>query len=164
MKPDLEEERKRIEHAGGQVIMGRVDGMLALSAAIGDKQYKNNSQLPPEKQMVTIVPQVMTQNLTKNCKFLIIACDGIWDCKTSQETVDFFTRHLWTDHKRPLNSLVGNHELAEAIGALFYENCPKTSEPMLGKDNMSCILIEFKKSHDKFIPVAHKPAGKPSGL
>ena len=43
MKPDLEEERKRIEHAGGQVIMGRVDGMLALSAAIGDKQYKRNS-------------------------------------------------------------------------------------------------------------------------
>jgi hypothetical protein len=60
MKPDLIEERKRIEHAGGQVIMGRVDGMLALSAAIGDKQYKNNSKLPPEKQMVTIVPQVMT--------------------------------------------------------------------------------------------------------
>lgn len=43
MKPDLESEKKRIEQAGGQVIMGRVDGMLALSAAIGDKQYKKNS-------------------------------------------------------------------------------------------------------------------------
>jgi hypothetical protein len=36
--------------------MGRIDFALALSAAIGDKQYKDRSDLPPEKQKVTIVP------------------------------------------------------------------------------------------------------------
>jgi serine/threonine protein phosphatase PrpC len=37
MKPDLESERQRIIAAGGMVLMGRVDGNLSLSAAIGDK-------------------------------------------------------------------------------------------------------------------------------
>ena len=37
MKPQNEEERKRIVEAGGSVIMGRVDGNLSLSGAIGDK-------------------------------------------------------------------------------------------------------------------------------
>lgn len=37
MKPDLESERSRIVAAGGMVLMGRVDGNLSLSAAIGDK-------------------------------------------------------------------------------------------------------------------------------
>lgn len=105
MKPDLPEEKKRIEAAGGDVIWGRVDGALSLSAAIGDKQYKARSDLPPEKQKVTIVPQVKTYNINKDTKYLLIACDGIWDCKSSQETVNFFTKKLWTDYKRDFNSL-----------------------------------------------------------
>lgn len=84
MKPDLDEERRRIEQAGGEVFMGRVQGALSLSGAIGDKQYKARSDLPPEKQMVTIVPQVRVHNINKDTKFLILACDGIWDCKSSQ--------------------------------------------------------------------------------
>lgn len=39
-KPDLEEERSRITRSGGFVDDGRVNGMLALSRALGDFEYK----------------------------------------------------------------------------------------------------------------------------
>lgn len=39
-KPDLPEERRRIIKSGGDVMDGRVNGMLALSRAMGDFDYK----------------------------------------------------------------------------------------------------------------------------
>ena len=39
-KPDLPGERSRIIKAGGEVMDGRVNGMLALSRAMGDFDYK----------------------------------------------------------------------------------------------------------------------------
>jgi serine/threonine protein phosphatase PrpC len=36
----LPEERNRIHKAGGEVMEGRVNGMLALSRAMGDFDYK----------------------------------------------------------------------------------------------------------------------------
>ena len=45
-KPDLPQERSRIIKAGGEVADGRVNGMLALSRAIGDFDYKPKT--PPK--------------------------------------------------------------------------------------------------------------------
>ena len=42
-KPDDEKERNRIYRAGGFVEEGRVNGMLALSRALGDFEYKGNA-------------------------------------------------------------------------------------------------------------------------
>jgi len=44
-KPDNPSELARIQRSGGFVEDGRVNGMLALSRALGDFEYKNNSQL-----------------------------------------------------------------------------------------------------------------------
>jgi len=46
-------ESRRIVAAGGFVESGRVNGSLALSRALGDFEFKQNSFLPPEDQIVT---------------------------------------------------------------------------------------------------------------
>lgn len=51
-KPTDEAEVKRIQEAGGHVTRRRVDGVLAVSRAIGDSTYKADASLPPEKQKV----------------------------------------------------------------------------------------------------------------
>ena len=82
-KPDNEGEKNRIEAAGGFVEDGRVRGTLSLSRALGDMEYKLNRKIGVEKQMITCVPECKTTSFQKEDDFLIIACDGIWDCKTS---------------------------------------------------------------------------------
>jgi serine/threonine protein phosphatase PrpC len=47
-KPDDPIERKRIYTANGFVEDGRVNGMLALSRALGDFEYKNNPSMKPK--------------------------------------------------------------------------------------------------------------------
>jgi serine/threonine protein phosphatase PrpC len=47
-KPDTPSEKRRIERANGFVEESRVNGMLALSRAIGDFEYKGNPILKPE--------------------------------------------------------------------------------------------------------------------
>lgn len=82
-KPDNSGEMRRIEAAGGFVEEGRVRGILSLSRALGDLEYKLNKKLPVEQQMITCVPEIKKMSLTSEDKFVIIACDGIWDCLTS---------------------------------------------------------------------------------
>lgn len=47
-KPTMATEKRRIERAGGFVEEDRVNGMLALSRAIGDFEYKQGRTLKPE--------------------------------------------------------------------------------------------------------------------
>lgn len=82
-KPDNAGELKRIEAAGGFVEEGRVRGILSLSRALGDLEYKLNKKIGVEAQMITCVPEIKKVELTSDDKFVVIACDGIWDCLTS---------------------------------------------------------------------------------
>ena len=79
-KPDNEEERNRIEKAGGFVEDNRVKGILALSRSIGDLEYKNDKSRPLREQMITADPDIRKEAIANDTSFLIIACDGIWDC------------------------------------------------------------------------------------
>ena len=82
-KPDTPSEKRRIERANGFVEESRVNGMLALSRSIGDFEYKGNSILKAEDQIITAFPDITVEKIMNDSDFIICACDGIWDCMSS---------------------------------------------------------------------------------
>lgn len=93
-KPDLEIEKNRIYKADGYVSEGRVKGNLNLSRSLGDMEYKKDTKLPPEDQIITANPDIVCENLTSDVDYIILACDGIWDCLTNQEICDIINERF----------------------------------------------------------------------
>jgi serine/threonine protein phosphatase PrpC len=87
-KPLDDGERRRIEAAGGTVNdvggVARVNSNLNLSRAIGDMKYKDNCELPVDKQVITAHPDVRIFELTKEDRYFLLACDGVWDVMSNQ--------------------------------------------------------------------------------
>ncbi|CAN7136938.1 unnamed protein product [Brassica rapa subsp. narinosa] len=133
-KPDLEAEKERILNAGGFIHAGRINGSLNLTRAIGDMEFKQNKFLSSDKQMVTANPDINTIDLCDDDDFLVVACDGIWDCMTSQQLVDFIHEQLKSETK------------LSTVCEKIVDRClaPDTASGE-GCDNMTIILIQFKK-------------------
>ena len=131
-KPLNEGEKARICSAGGYVDMGRVNGNLALSRGIGDFEFKKNLDLPAEEQIVTCYPDVILHPLDLTAdEFVILACDGIWDCLTSQHCVECVRRGIY--ERKPLT------QISEEIMELC---CAPTSDGLgIGCDNMSIVIV-----------------------
>ncbi len=135
-KPELPEERARIEKAGGFVEENRVKGVLNLSRSLGDLEYKSDSSIALKDQMITAMPEIRREKLSSDANFLILACDGIWDCLTSQEAVD----------------LVGNlikkkDKISQVIEEMFDKiiAADVASSGGIGCDNMTCVVVQFKQ-------------------
>jgi serine/threonine protein phosphatase PrpC len=88
-KPEDENERMRIEKAGGFVSNeGRVNGSLNLSRAIGDlrfKKYYGEKMGRLDEQIISPAPEIKQFSLTDDA-MIVMGCDGIWEC-LSDETV-----------------------------------------------------------------------------
>lgn len=135
-KPNDPAEYLRIIKAGGFVADGRVNGSLNLSRALGDMEYKQNRDLPPQEQSVTAFPEVRCETLCAEDEFLILACDGVWDVLTNQEAVDFVRERLLRG--------VAPKVVAEEVCARCL--APDTSGCGKGCDNMSIIVAVLKDS------------------
>lgn len=89
-KPSNKVEVKRITEAGGTVDRdNRVNGSLAMSRSLGDLSYKSDGKLPSHKQLISNQCQMTVNKVTSKCKFILIACDGIWDCMDNEMAVRF---------------------------------------------------------------------------
>lgn len=130
-KPTNEGEKTRICAAGGFVDMGRVNGNLALSRSIGDFEFKDSPELPPEEQVVTAFPEIVEHTITSEDEFVILACDGIWDCLTSQQAIDFVRRG------------VQQGETLVQICESMIDVClaPTSGGSGIGCDNMSILIV-----------------------
>ncbi|KAF9349078.1 Protein phosphatase 2C 2 [Mortierella sp. NVP85] len=132
-KPVNKGESRRIVAAGGFIESGRVNGSLALSRALGDFEFKQNSFLPPEDQIVTANPSVKEHKLTSEDEFMVLACDGIWDCMSSQEVITFVRKGIADG--TPLDiicEMTMDHCLAADSDANY-----------IGCDNMTMIIVAF---------------------
>lgn len=81
-KPDVAEEKKRIEENGGFVMhygVWRVNGELAVSRSIGDKKYRPLVIATPDVKRVRIDP--------KENSMIILATDGLWDVVKNTQAV-----------------------------------------------------------------------------
>lgn len=136
-KPNMISELSRIVAAGGYVEMGRVNGNLALSRAIGDFTYKNDTTLQPEEQIVTVIPDIIEHSIDYNKDgFLVLACDGIWDCLSSQDCVNLVHYGINT----------GTMSLVDISARIIDVCCAPTIEGSgIGCDNMSIVIVALLK-------------------
>ncbi|PVU96719.1 hypothetical protein BB561_001011 [Smittium simulii] len=93
-KPGNPEEYDRIIKGGGTVEYGRVNGNLALSRALGDFDFKRNDKISDEEQIVTALPDVISRKITADDDFIVIACDGIWDCLTNAQVAHYVRKSI----------------------------------------------------------------------
>ncbi|KAH7444971.1 hypothetical protein KP509_02G100100 [Ceratopteris richardii] len=132
-KPCLEAERDRVTQAGGFIYAGRINGTLNLARAIGDVEFKQNKYLSPDKQIVTAWPEIQIVERTEEDEFLVLACDGIWDCMTSQGVVDFIHENI-----REAPSL-------SSVCEKILDRCLAPTRTLgEGCDNMTLIIVQLK--------------------
>lgn len=116
-KPDDVGELNRIKSGGGFVSENkRVNGILALSRAVGDVSLQPH---------VTYEPQVVVVTIKEEMEFIIIACDGLWDVISSEMAVK-----IVKEENDPVKAAVILKDYAYSLGST---------------DNISVIVYRFKK-------------------
>ncbi|KAH7308073.1 protein phosphatase 2C [Stachybotrys elegans] len=112
-----ENEGKRIANAGGLILNNRVNGVLAVTRALGDTYMKDLVTGHPYTTETVIQPELD--------EFMIIACDGLWDVCSDQEAVD-----LVRDIQDPVEAskLLVDHALSH-----------------FSTDNLSCMIVRLDK-------------------
>jgi len=138
-KPENPGERARIEAAGGFVEENRVNGSLNLSRSMGDFEYKSKKELKYNEQQVIVDPEIKKVARQANDQFIMMACDGIWDCVTSEEGIQQMREALGKRRQtEPISSCIeGLFDRIIATDILASQG--------VGTDNMTCILVEFKR-------------------
>lgn len=133
-KPLQNREMNRITNAGGFVNQfGRVNGNLNLSRSIGDLKYKQVPGIPPAEQMITAEPDIISTTLRTGDEFIVLGCDGIWDCLSNEECVKYVRDRI--DSKHPCE--IGKEMLDEIVSS-----DPRASQG-IGGDNMTIVIIDL---------------------
>uniref|UniRef100_A0A0N5C7D3 PPM-type phosphatase domain-containing protein n=1 Tax=Strongyloides papillosus TaxID=174720 RepID=A0A0N5C7D3_STREA len=130
-KPYNEKEKERIVKAGGNVMISRVNGALAVSRAFGDFEYKNVPNLSSTEQLVSPEPDVYEVQRDSNAdEFFVLACDGIYDVLSNEELADLVRERLIAeDDLRVVTNQVLDYALSKG-----------------SRDNMTLILVTLKQA------------------
>eukprot|EP01134_Creolimax_fragrantissima_P000403 CFRG0403T1 len=124
-KPDREDEKKRIEDAGGVVVWygaWRVNGVLSVARAIGDRQLK--------KYVISECDTTVTA-IEGGENFLCLACDGLWDVMDGDDVINYVREHMKQGRS--------TNDIAKAL--------VKHALQLGSADNISTIIVFFDGIH-----------------
>ncbi|KAI0769457.1 protein serine/threonine phosphatase 2C [Trametes elegans] len=109
------QEAKRIMDAGGFVMSGRVNGVLAVTRSLGDSSMK---------EFVVGSPYTTETELSDEDEFLILACDGLWDVVNDQAAVEL------------VRGIADPRKAAEELLDHAYRN--------YSSDNVTVLVVRFR--------------------
>lgn len=112
-----ENEGKRVANAGGLILNNRVNGVLAVTRALGDAYMKDLVTGHPYTTETVIQPDID--------EFIILACDGLWDVCSDQEAVDLV--------RNMQDPVTASKQLVDHALARF------------STDNLSCMIVRLNK-------------------
>lgn len=143
-KPCWFDERKRIEYINGTSTFKETiyyDGAdwrikdMSVSRAFGDLD-----SVP----YVTHIPDIFHYTLTDQDRFMILACDGLWDVLSNQDAVNFILDHLHNNTKHyeikdkyPPPTFKDENNIAEKLA--YYAIARGSA------DNVSIVIVVFKQ-------------------
>lgn len=89
----------------------------AVSRSFGDRDLKTEG-------LISVTPEVVLVPLSPELRFVVLACDGVWDALSDQEVVDIISAHL--------------HDPDEATSKVVKAAFDKGSQ-----DNLTAMLVVF---------------------
>jgi len=135
-KPENRNEYARIVRADGHVASNRVDGMLAMSRAIGDYSYKKNPNIDAVEQKVIAVPDVFMHTLEEG-DILLLICDGIVEQMSNEDAVAYCQKEIKEARDK------GQVDPAAIVSSLCNYSVRRGS-----KDNHSALMVMFEDGAD----------------
>ncbi|KAF4131645.1 Protein phosphatase 2C [Phytophthora infestans] len=138
--PDLSSERDRILKAKGQISKGRIYGMLGVSRAFGDIDFKTGRGEFKNRfngDLVCATPDIVVHEVKSQDEFMVLGCDGLYDVMEPQDVVNFVRAKLGLhgDVQHATEELVSH---AIALGST---------------DNVSAIIVCFNQDEQEAVPV-----------
>jgi len=135
-KPSIPAEQERIERCGGTVSMDRVDGMLAMSRAMGDAEYKQGPGGALEQK---VIAQPEVRRITCSpADWVVVACDGVFEGGFTNEEVVHFVRGAMQEH---------SEDLGKVACAVCDEALKRGST-----DNITCMVVQFRDGTGTRLP------------
>ncbi|OQR89515.1 phosphatase 2C [Thraustotheca clavata] len=128
-RPTQASETQRILEAKGTVVNGRIFGVLGVSRAFGDNDFKTSKGAFKDKFNGDLVggdPEVIHRPLTPNDDFIVLGCDGLFDVMTPEELAQYVRPRLALQSVQKTCEDVVHHALR--LGST---------------DNVSTIIIKF---------------------
>ena len=127
-KPMWPEEKRRIEQLGGNIYYDGSDYRikdLSVSRAFGDLDAN---------PYLTNIPDIFRYKIENTDKFIVMACDGLWDVMTNSDVVNFILNECYDK----------NLENRINVGTNIAKKLAETAIAKGSMDNVSIIIIFFK--------------------